>query len=130
MVETRPALCVTYGRIGEETTRVTRYCFFHTERDSTVKVLDQLLPWACELIHSNSRRPSYRSLSQNQLLTDTLLLALTDKLNFTRMSMQRNEVLRPEAMAENPESDDSDSDVIDPQYCMPFLYIRCTTDLI
>ena len=95
-----------------------------------MKVLDQLLPWACELPHSNSRRPSYRSLSQNQLLTDTLLLALTDKLNLTRMSMQRNEVLRPEAMAENPESDDSDSDVIDPQYCMPFLYIRCTTDLI
>ena len=52
------------------------------------------------------------------------------------MSMQRNEVLRPEAVAENPERDDSDSDVttqanpeVDPQ-CMPFLYIRCTTNLI
>lgn len=88
---------------------------------------------------SDFRCPSYRSLSQNQLLTDTLLLALTTGLNLIRKSMQRNKLLtgRLKAMAEKPESNDSDSDVtvqanpeVDPQYCMPFLYIRCTTDLI
>ena len=46
------------------------------------------------------------------------------------MTMQRNDVLtgRRQAVAENAERDDSDSDVttqanpeVDPQYCMPFL---------
>ena len=84
---------------------------------------------------SNSRRPSYRSLSQNQHLTNTSLLISTTKLDLTTNRMQHNEQNpRRDAMPTNLESDDSDSDVtvqVNPeQYCTLFLHIPCTTDLI